>query len=145
MVERQEYNRRIRARNHTYVDQCRAETVCAHCGAQPIEWHHPDHELPGGHRSRVCHLRNSLHSLKRIAAEIARCTPYCRRCHMREDGRLVRLSATRPFKLGDTEPPKPCVECHRLARPLRRGLCGRCYDRQRRPSLARRMLQMDAR
>lgn len=36
----------------------------------------------------------------------------------------------RPWLRGE-RPPKPCGECSVLANPLRRGLCSRCYDRQR--------------
>lgn len=44
--------------------------------------------------------------------------PMCRRCKMRADGR-------------SGQPPKPCASCRAPSKPLRRGLCGRCYDAQR--------------
>jgi hypothetical protein len=68
-----------------------------------------------------------------IDAELARCTPLCRRCHMAEDGRLRRLVTDNPNPAGMRRPAKACVECGSTASQyLRRGLCGRCYDRRRR-------------
>lgn len=58
----------------------------------------------------------------------------CRRCHMTEDGRLSRL-LERNRHSGKKQPPKPCVQCQREAKPLRRGLCSRCFDRKRRPAI----------
>lgn len=57
---------------------------------------------------------------------MARSTPLCRRCHMKRDGRLAILAAFRTA----TRPPKPCIECRQLYKPLRRGMCSRCYQRQ---------------
>lgn len=53
----------------------------------------------------------------------------CRRCHMEVDGRLAAF-VTLPKR--KAVPPKPCAECERLAKPLRKGLCGACYERKRR-------------
>ena len=59
----------------------------------------------------------------------------CRRCHMIVDGRLERfVSAPRRAP----QPPKPCAECHRPYKPLSRGLCHTCYERQRRRAAASR-------
>lgn len=54
----------------------------------------------------------------------------CRRCHMIADGRLplfLTYSSNRPI-----QPPKPCRNCGRLSKPLRRGLCKACAEYQRR-------------
>src|SRR4051794_17021373 len=32
-----------RAEARAFVTEINARTVCAHCGAQPIEWHNPEH------------------------------------------------------------------------------------------------------
>lgn len=59
--------------------------------------------------------------------------PVCRRCHMALDGRLARLRET---ALANSErarkDPTPCVECGKLSKPLRRGLCHACNERKRR-------------
>jgi hypothetical protein len=36
------------------------------------------------------------------------------------------------------EQPRPCAECRRSYKPLRRGLCARCYDHQYRPDRVRK-------
>ncbi len=123
---------RIRARNVAFVAKINARTVCAHCGAQPVEWHNPEHVELGRKLFRIGHLVGGA-SLKSIETEMARCTPLCRRCHMREDGRMrgFMVQATR----AKTQPPKPCRECGELAKPLRRGFCARCDDRRRRAAM----------
>ena len=114
-----------------YIDALRAVTVCAHCGAQPIDWHNPDHI----HRptERIGTMRTRNRRLDLVKAEIARCTPLCRRCHMAEDGRLKALIAVgatvHARKLAS--PGKPCSVCGRVTKPLRKTLCSRCYDRRR--------------
>lgn len=83
---------------------------CQRCGKPATERHHKD-DNPGN---------NEASNVERL----------CRRCHMVADGRLERLiaKAKEPRK----QPPKPCVSCERLSKPLRRGLCSRCYDNLRR-------------
>lgn len=54
----------------------------------------------------------------------------CRHHHMAIDGRLDKLAEYsrlnhRPL------PPTPCIQCDRLYKPLRKGLCSRCYDKIR--------------
>ena len=51
-----------------------------------------------------------------------------RRTHMLEDGRLEKLAATNLV----AQPPLPCDHCGRHSKPRRKGLCGACYDYQRR-------------
>jgi hypothetical protein len=54
----------------------------------------------------------------------------CRACHMKIDGRAAELSArsSAPRPIQD---PKPCDNCASLYKPLRKGLCSRCYAKQR--------------
>lgn len=72
-----------------YVKEIRSRTVCERCGEQPIEWHHDDH--PNKPHDRVSSLAAQGKPISRIDAEIARCTPLCRRCHQELDGRLENL------------------------------------------------------
>lgn len=116
---------RAYARARTYIDEINARTVCAHCGAQPIEWHNPEHVEPGLGKNRIAMMPQRHAAIATIAAEMARCIPLCRRCHMVEDGRLGKFVVAK-------KEPSPCLECSRLYKPLRRGLCGSCYKRKRR-------------
>lgn len=59
----------------------------------------------------------------------------CRRCHMIEDGRLARLTLAAPHP--GPQSPTPCLNCSRLFKPLRLGLCEPCYDHQRHHGVAR--------
>jgi hypothetical protein len=54
-----------------------------------VDWHNPEHVLRP--TRRVALLVSAGRSLATIAAEIAVCTPLCRKCHMAEDGRLKGL------------------------------------------------------
>jgi hypothetical protein len=119
------------------VDDIRGRTVCARCGAQPIDWHNDGHV--GDPLRRIAWMVNRARALAAILAEIASCEPLCRGCHMRADGRLARLIENRPRKAGDvvTEP-RPCAECGRLYKPLRMGLCAACDARRRRATTATR-------
>jgi len=113
-------NKQRLARSH--VVAVRAATTCRECGRQPIDFHRTEHEQ---HPSwRVANLATAGRSIERIDAEIACCIPLCRRCHMRMDGRLQKLG-THPRQ---TTPAKPCAECGRMYKPLRRGKCSRCYQ-----------------
>lgn len=109
-----------------FVSEVRALTVCERCGRQPVEWHHDEH-VAYPHR-RVGRLVSLGASITRIQREIAMCTALCRSCHMDLDGRAAALTAARPRKKGDVFPAKPCRECGRPSKPLRRGLCSRCYQ-----------------
>lgn len=118
----------IRERNRAFITDLNARTVCAHCSKQPIEWHNPEHVLLGRQLHRIGKLVASTSSISTIQAEIDRCTPLCRRCHMIEDGRMRQFMVH--ALLPKAQPPKPCAECDRLYKPLRRGLCDPCYGRQ---------------
>lgn len=118
------YERPTPGRNRKVcVDAIRAATVCAKCGAQPVDFHREEHVAHP--ENRVGQLLISAASLQRIIQEIALCEPLCRRCHMTEDGRLAGMADHRLKK----QPPKPCSECGRLYKPLRRGLCTACAQR----------------
>jgi len=115
--------RKERARR--FVARVRRLTVCAVCGAQPIEWHHPDHVDDPARRVGVLALYGSAFWV--LKREIRACMPLCRRCHMQEDGRLRRL-IDQGFRRPEA-PPLPCQLCGRLFKPLRVGLCAACYAR----------------
>jgi len=129
------YSQSAKLAAKTHVAAIRAVTQCAQCGKQPIEWHSEDH-LTNTNR-RVAHLVALGFPISVIDAEIAVCTALCRSCHMAEDGRLIGLTAFRPLHKGTSLPPKPCTECGRSAKPLRRGLCNRCNHRLRAQMIAR--------
>jgi len=119
-----------RARAQAFVAELNARTHCAHCGAQPIEWHNPEHVELNRKGYRISGMAASGASIHRIERELARCTPLCRRCHMAEDGRLAKLieRVTAPRPPVD---PKPCVDCSTPYKPLRRGRCMKCDCRHR--------------
>lgn len=117
-------------RAREYVRAIRAKTVCVRCGRTPVDFHREGHEAD--HNQRIGPMMGRGCSVAAIAAELALCTPLCRRCHMREDGRSARLTALCPMKKGVViVGPRPCVACGTLAKPLRRGLCNRCNHRKR--------------
>jgi hypothetical protein len=80
-----------RKRNRSFVNRTRAETRCAMCGDQPIDWHREEHR--NHPRWRIADLATQPASIARIEAEIAHCEPLCRRCHMLHDGRATALVA----------------------------------------------------
>jgi|SRR5579864_579601 len=88
---------------------------CERCGKSATDRHHKDDNTANNHPSNVSIL--------------------CRRCHMEVDGRLAALiamaKAPRVIK-----PPRPCGKCDRPFKPLRRGLCNSCYERERRDAMS---------
>lgn len=124
-----------RARNKKFVDEVNANILCAHCGAQPIEWHNPDHVNMNRQHFRISNMVVNGRAIAAIQAEMERCTPLCRRCHMAEDGRMKQFVAAAGGRKDGPQPPKPCVACAKEAKPLRRGLCRKCSERKRRESL----------
>jgi hypothetical protein len=78
----------VRERNRAYVAEVNDKTVCAHCGAQPIEWHNPEHVELNREAFRIGNMASTGRPIPSIQAEMGRCTPLCRLCHMIEDGRL---------------------------------------------------------
>lgn len=115
----------------SFINEVNARTFCAHCGKQPIEWHNPEHVELGRRTFRIGNMVSYGYSLATIEAELKRCTPLCRGCHQRVDGRMDALIKR---ALDRIQPPKPCEECSRLYKPLRRGLCSKCDARRRRAS-----------
>jgi hypothetical protein len=118
----------IRARNRSFIDAVNSQTICAKCGCQPIQWHNPEHVALGRQKYRIGNMASSTYSLLAIRAELARCTPLCARCHMHEDGPHQPHIQHRPRQ---HKPPMPCVECGKLWKYRRRGLCGTCDARRR--------------
>jgi hypothetical protein len=116
--------------NKAHVTSIRANTRCEECGGQPIEWHNPKHAIKP--QNRIGNLVNQAVSLAKIDREIAESTALCRRCHMKEDGRLAALAANAPRGGYHVKyVVSICIECGRECRPLRKGLCSRCYDKMR--------------
>lgn len=56
----------------------------------------------------------------------------CRRCHMIEDGRMEAIHAIDRHTV-----PKKCINCGKLSKPLRKGLCHNCNEYQRRQNKKR--------
>lgn len=117
------------ARNHAFIDEVNARTTCAHCGAQPVEWHNFEHVQGGRLRFQIGRLVGGGAAIATIVAELARCTPLCRACHMAEDGRLIALMKPGPPKRVIAASPAPCAACGRPYAPLRKQRCSRCYHR----------------
>jgi hypothetical protein len=110
-----------------FVAEINSKTVCAHCSAQPIVWHGEHH--PEKPNARISSLRTQGCSVERIQQEMDVCTPLCRGCHMREDGRYKALRAASPFQPGvEVVPPKPCLCCAKVVKITRRGMCSGCYN-----------------
>ena len=68
--------------------EVRARTVCARCGAQPVDFHRDEHTRHPLWRLNV--LTGIGATIPRLKREIELCEPLCRRCHMTVDGRLRR-------------------------------------------------------
>lgn len=68
-----------------FVRALRAETVCAICGAQPIEWHRKEHAKRP--QDRVSNKASRGESIEAIRSEIALSQPLCVSCHRAEDSR----------------------------------------------------------
>lgn len=81
---------------------------CDECPSRATDRHHKDGDTGNNHPSNIAFL--------------------CRRCHMKADGRLDRFKALVPVPV---QPPKPCINCKQLSKPLRKGRCSRCYDHLR--------------
>lgn len=114
-----------RERSRAFVAEVNARTVCAHCGRQPIEWHNPEHAtVPGRASYRISNMASAGRTVADIQAEMARCTPLCRRCHMAEDGRLAVIAQSVPEM-----PERACAECSHVTRRIIGGLCQRCHFR----------------
>lgn len=108
-----------------HVNGIRSRTVCAVCGGQPIEWHHDDHVLKPNRR--VSNLTCHGFPLDVIDAEISKCEPLCRRCHMKADGRAdnsgekhprAKLTADQVEAIrADTRTQQEIADCYGISRP----------------------------
>ena len=76
---RTERDRARKAAKRATVAKIRAQTTCARCGRQPIEWHDPN----GG--PKIGQLVKDDRANRVILAEIARRTPLCGTCHRKVD------------------------------------------------------------
>lgn len=86
---------------------------CEICQKKAIDRHHKDGNT----------LNNSQSNIQRL----------CRRCHMIEDGRLVRFKTVIRrsggcFGQREKLPPTECVNCKTLSKPLRMGRCHKCNE-----------------
>lgn len=77
---------------------------CARCGRSAVDRHHRDGDTNN----------NSPDNIESL----------CRRCHMATDGRLAAFVAARLAR--PLKPPRPCVNCGKPCKPLRRGRCSAC-------------------
>lgn len=82
--------------------------ACVLCGRRAVDRHHQDRDVRNNSEANIVAL--------------------CRRCHMREDGRLGRFVAAGGGRRTSPLPPKRCSVCGCWSKPLRKGRCGRCYD-----------------
>lgn len=111
------------------VQKLRAQTHCARCGKQPIEWHGEHHpERPG---RRISNMVDLGYRLDAVLAEIAVCTPLCRSCHMKSDGRTERLieSAAKKNRGVAKAVKGVCSVCNKPAVGMSAGKCKRCYHK----------------
>jgi hypothetical protein len=81
---------------------------CEHCGKPATDRHHKD-DNP---------LNNDPGNVEML----------CRRCHMLADGRMEAFVKAEGARKHGSAPPKPCCNCGRLWKPLRKGRCGACSD-----------------
>jgi hypothetical protein len=81
-------------------------TACENCGKPGRDRHHKDSNTGNNAPSNIAIL--------------------CRSCHMKIDGRLLKLTAFGAAKRGRTKPVSPCSICGSPAKPIRRGRCSRC-------------------
>lgn len=78
---------------------------CEDCGQAAVERHHKDGDTGNNAPENIALL--------------------CRRCHMERDGRMNAFKEMARAN-GRTAEPKPCENCGRLYKPLRRGRCAAC-------------------
>lgn len=102
--------------------RCRARKLyaigeCQRCGKPATDRHHIDDNQSNNKPSNILIC--------------------CRRCHMQVDGRAERLAAWSPVH-NQPQPPKECTQCGKLYKPMRKGLCGACYDRKRKRNANRK-------
>jgi len=86
---------RDRARKMYKLTKCR-------CGSMAMDRHHKNENTADNRKENISLL--------------------CRRCHMEEDGRLVKFVALKLKR----QKPKNCVNCSRPYKPMRHGRCEVC-------------------
>jgi hypothetical protein len=115
------------ARDH--VNQIKETLICASCGTPnyiaPVEFHNKEHDQYPGRRVSALVAQGRSRTI--IDREIKRCTPLCRSCHMKLDGRTEALHKVTPHQKGYRKPVERCRFCNELYKPLRKGLCNSCY------------------
>jgi hypothetical protein len=79
-MAKREWIHEMSEQSRAYIKAIRLKTVCAKCGATPIDWHKA--------KSHIQISRLTSASISMINAAIARCTPLCRSCHQKEHSRL---------------------------------------------------------
>lgn len=100
-----------RGEARAFVIRINAQTYCAHCGSQPIEWHNPEHVERNREHFRIGRMVSFGKAIAAIKREMSLCTPLCRRCHMAEDGRLKAFKE-RGDKMRKEQ--ARCYYCHRF-------------------------------
>lgn len=81
-------------------------------------------KVKAGWQARVAKMPRPFHP--DTGREYARIKFLCRTCHMLADNRLQRFLEMGAAHRRVTVPPKPCVTCGRVYKPLRKGECGPC-------------------
>lgn len=89
---------------------------CEECGKPATDRHHKDGNTGNNDRLNLAFL--------------------CRRCHMVVDGRLASLAAL-ASQPKTKSPARPCINCGRMAKPLRKGRCGACNEYLRKRGVER--------
>jgi hypothetical protein len=91
---------RLRSEGLAFMAEVKARTVCAQCGGDRIEWHNPEHVEMNRQNFRIGAMVWRGYTVKDIQAELDRCTPLCRRCHMKEDGRMRKVHEQKRARIG---------------------------------------------
>lgn len=110
-MPRPENGRRTARRLYPIIGDCERG-----CGDKAVERHHIDGDTTNNVRSNVLFL--------------------CRRCHMKEDGRLDTFMETSRSKRGYL-PPQPCVNCGAMVTRRWHGQCHSCNEYERRRGVKR--------
>lgn len=76
---------------------------CVLCGAPGCDRHHKDGNTGNNVPENIAVL--------------------CRKCHMLIDGRMDAI-----HRIDRKRPAKPCLNCQRLSKPLRKGRCHACHE-----------------
>lgn len=81
-----------------FIAAKRKTVHCRECGGQPVDWHNPKHvEDPN---MRVAGLAALGYPIEDIKAEMAKCVPLCRSCHVTADNKLKAKKVQKEFWAG---------------------------------------------